>query len=110
MSLATRFRSTLRRVPDGLRRPATIRTAAGAETTGTVLEGVLPDETRRFDGASTAQQATRQLALLAAGLAFGPAVGMQLEVGGVTWALTEVGVIEPTDAGAPILYRLTVER
>jgi len=110
MSAVTLFRATLRRVPTSQRLAATLRNSAGTETSGTVLEGILEDEGRSFEGGSAVQRGVHQVALLAEGLAFAPAIGMQLTVADVSWVLLDVDILEPTDGGAPILYRLTAER
>lgn len=110
MSLATRYRAALRRLPAGHHLPATLRNAAGTETTGTVLDGVLRDQVRAPDAAVTSTRADHQVALLAEGLDFAPATGMWLTVAGTRWTVLDVEVMEPTDAGVPILYRLDLAR
>lgn len=111
MSLAALARATLGRIPAAHRLAATLRQpSTGLTTTGTVLEGVLAPERRALASGETTHQAERELALLAAGLAFPPATGMELVVAATTWVIRDVEVVEPTDGGAPILYRLVVLR
>ncbi|MGE4163870.1 MAG: hypothetical protein AB7G23_19250 [Vicinamibacterales bacterium] len=108
MSLATLFRGGLARVPAGQRHAATLADATGATAEGTALEGILRDEDRRFVADGTSQAGDWAVVLLAAGLAFAPTNGMTLTIGGVIRRVVDVGVMEPTDAGTPIAYRVVL--
>lgn len=110
MSVATRFRSTLRRVPCGSRFSATLETVGGVSTTATVVEGVFRSTLTTPPANRTEQLSTRQVGILAEGLDFPPAVAMRLTIAGAIWTVDRVEIIEPTDAGVPILYGVTVVR
>jgi hypothetical protein len=110
VSVATLFRGFVAGVPPALRLAATLRSAAGATTAATVLEGVLGPERRAYEPGTALKAGEREAGLVADGLAFAPAIGMTLDLGGTVWSILDVGVVEPTDQGAPILYRLVLAR
>lgn len=110
MSIVTMFRAALRQVPASQRLSATLRTAAGAETSGTALEGVLDDESRTYEQNGTVHRAALATVLLAEGLDFAPALGMRCTLGAQAWTVLGVRPMEPTDAGAPIAYELVLDR
>jgi hypothetical protein len=109
MSYASLLRGTLAGMLADQKLAATI--SDGSRTTAAVvLDGVVDPEHRRYEGSTVVTGGVRELAVMADGLDFAPVIGMVLTVGGIPWSVLDVGVMEPTDNGAPVLYRLAAAR
>ncbi len=94
-------------VPAAIRRPITLRTKDGTETTVEALPGA---PKRRFGPGATTSQAERVYALVGATLPFAPTEGMLVIDGDREWRILSVSTVEDGVSGLVAQYRLAVAR